>query len=79
MGNTLIDILMIISSNGPDLQDETAISDLCGEAIQLFEAHLQRFPNRSFAGIQRHKRKSEQKKIRKQLLLNLSEIMLLTM
>ena len=59
MGNTLLDILMMISSNGPDLQDEKVISDLCGESIQLFKAHLQRFPNRSSAGIQRRQRRSE--------------------
>ena len=67
MGNMLLDILMMISSNGPDLQDEKAISDLCGETIQLFKAHLQRFPNRSSADIQRCKRRSEVKDVIKVL------------
>ena len=50
MSNTLLDHLMMISSN----EDEKAISDLCGEVIQLFQAHLRRFPNRSSVNAQGH-------------------------
>ena len=57
MGNNLLDILMMLSYNGTDLQDEKAISDSCGEAIQLFKAHLKVFLNRSSTGIKKRKRR----------------------
>jgi hypothetical protein len=60
MRNALLDILLMISLNGPDLAEgREAIFAIVGPAIQAFKAHHDRFPKRSSAGVLRRKRKLE--------------------
>jgi hypothetical protein len=47
MGNVLLDILMMICSNGPDADDKPGVISIIGAAMQRFKAHLQRHPQRS--------------------------------
>ena len=59
MGNTLLDILMMVYLNGPDLADKAACSDLIGRAVMAFLEHTNRYPARSSRGVKRRKRKPQ--------------------
>ena len=48
----------------------SSMSDVSGEPIQRFKAHLQRFAKRSSAGIQRRKKRSEVEDVIKVLALS---------
>jgi hypothetical protein len=57
MGNTLLDILMMVYLNGPELTDDKAVNELLFKTIEAFEMHTKRYPARSSAGILRRTRK----------------------
>jgi hypothetical protein len=57
MGNILLDVLMMIVSNGPKVDDRTAVMRLVGAGMQRFKGHKARHPDRSAAGIGRRMRK----------------------
>ena len=57
MGNSLLDILMMISCNGPSIDDTSAVSVLMGATIQRSKQARHRFPCRSGAGVFRRKHK----------------------
>lgn len=59
MGNTLLDVLMMISSNGPDLDDRDAVCKMIGRALLAFKDACKRFPSRSSANVPRTKRGGE--------------------
>lgn len=54
-GNTLLDILMMVYLNGPDLADKDSCSKLIGRAVMAFLDHTNRYPARSSRGIKRRK------------------------
>jgi hypothetical protein len=56
MGSTLLDILMRISLNGPEIDDSVAVTELLGASMQRFKEFRNRCPNRSGAGVARRKR-----------------------
>ena len=56
MGNALLQALMMVSINGPSMDDLAGKMDLFGASILRYKGHRVRFPNRSSAGTPRRLR-----------------------